>query len=260
MGGQDSGNRRFRVGIVGSTKLTLKSMNAIKDFVDIRLVFGLTEEERKNKVNSVDLTDFCKQESIELLEGKEWKALASYDLDFLITLGDSRIIPAYVFDEYTVYGNHGALLPDVQGGASLVWGRMLNTGRWGVTIFELDEKIDSGDILVLKPFDYDVGCTMEEFVDLADDKTVEGLVEFLHGLPTGDYNRLQNSKWSARVRRHTDSLKASTLLMTCVDNSTSVYMPSRTPDDGIINPSWTEDFKRRFKLANSYPYPNWREK
>jgi hypothetical protein len=48
--------------------------------------------------------------------------------------------------------------------------------------------------------------------------------------------------------------------MTCVDNSTSVYMPSRTPDDGIINPSWTEDFKRRFKLANSYPYPNWREK
>ena len=37
-------------------------------------------------------------------------------------------------------------------------------------------------------------------------------------------------------------------------------MPSRTPDDGVVDDTWPIDFIRTFKIANNFPYPKWREK
>jgi len=36
-------------------------------------------------------------------------------------------------------------------------------------------------------------------------------------------------------------------------------MPSRCPQDGVINRGWGSDFKRWFKQAMAFPYPTWTE-
>lgn len=246
--------RSLKVGITGNTKLTLKCMKAIEKMVDIRYVHGLPDHKLKDKANSVSLDDYCQEKGVTLNKTNEWSNILFQDLDLVISLGDSRIVPPAVLNKFRVIGNHGALLPDIQGGASLVWGRMLNTGKWGVSIFELNEKIDSGDILVLKPFEYNTECSMEEFVDLADNKTVEALVDFLQG----DISRASNSKWNIRAAKHVDSKIGAGILQHAIDNGINIYMPSRTPDDGAIKKEWDDDFVRKFKIANSSPYPNWR--
>ena len=248
--------RNINVGITGNTRLTLKCMEAIKGLVNIRYVHGLPDHKLIDKANSVILDSFCAENNIILYKSDDWSSRLSQDLDLVISLGDSRIVPPRVLTKYRVIGNHGALLPSVQGGASLVWGRLLNSGEWGVTIFELEERVDAGDILVLKPFEYDPEGTMEEFVDLAADKTVEARLDFL----AGDYRRTPNSKWDVRAAKHIDSTLGVRILSQAIENGANIYMPPRTPADGIVKGSWSDAFIERFKVANSSPYPKWSEK
>ena len=244
--------RNTRVGIIGSTNLTLKCMQSIKDLIKIKYVFGLSSEQRQQKVNSVDMKGFCDNNDIALDTSNEWQNLENQNLDLIISLGDSRIIPSTVLQR-RVIGNHGALLPFVKGGASLVWGRMVNNGKWGVSIFELNKSVDTGDILVLKPFEYNINISMREFVDIADNKTVEGLLQFLKG----DYAKINNPEWNIKIAKHTDSEKATSLLRYAIDNNINIYMPPRTPDDAKIEKCWGSDFITKFKTANAFPYPCW---
>lgn len=245
--------RNINVGITGNTKLTLKCMEAIKAVVNIRYVHGLPDHKLKDKANSANLDSFCTDNNIILDKSDDWNNLLFQDLDLVISLGDSRIVPASVLAKHKVIGNHGALLPSIQGGASLVWGRMLHTGKWGVTIFELEEKVDAGDVLVLKPFEYDVEGTMEEFVNLADDKTVEALLDFL----MGNYCRTPNKKWDIRIAKHVDSTLGVRVLSQAIESGANIYMPPRTPADGLVRDEWSDSFVKKFKIANSSPYPNW---
>lgn len=254
-------NNVTKLAITGNTRLTLESMQAISalDNHKVVYVFGLEKHKISSKVNSVDLTDFCETNDILLDQSGDWDKFYDYcekeRIDMIITLGDSRIIPKKMANSFYVIGNHGAVLPDVQGGASLVWGRILDSGEWGVSIMRIGERVDSGDILKVKRFDYSPETTEKEFTDTADRLSVDALVEVLNG----EQELQENSRWNVRISKHTDSLKAVEILKYCQNNGLSVYMPPRTPDDGQIKPEWPDEFRRTFKIANDTPYPKWRE-
>ena len=183
----------------------------------------------------------------------DWQQLLERDIDFVIALGDSRIVPKSVLSKHYVIGNHGAILPNVQGAASLVWGRMINSGTWGISIMELGEVIDSGRILATKEFTYDKNCTMEEFVDKADDQTIEALFDFLNG----NSEPKENSMWNIKISKHTDSGFAVQLLKDCLGSGNNIYLPPRNIQDSKINEDWAASFVESFKKANSCPYPSW---
>ena len=254
-------NNVIKLAITGNTRLTLESMQAITKMNNYNMtyVFGLEPEKLSSKVNSVDLTSFCQDNAIVLDQSGDWDGFYNYcekqQIDMIITLGDSRIIPKKMANSFYVIGNHGAVLPDVQGGASLVWGRILDSGQWGVSIMKIGERVDSGDILKVKRFNYDPETTEKQFTDMADKLSVDALVEVLNG----EQELQENSRWNVRVSKHTDSLKAVEILRYCQNNGLSVYMPPRTPDDGQVKPEWPDEFKRAFKIANDSPYPKWRE-
>ena len=58
-----------KVAITGNTLLTLKCMEKILKLPNYRIisVFGLPKDKLKTKVNSIDLTDFCVRNNIQLL-------------------------------------------------------------------------------------------------------------------------------------------------------------------------------------------------
>jgi len=248
-----------KVAFTGNTKLTKKCMEATLPYSNIVALFGLSAEELSDKTNSLDLTEFCEEHDIKLFSDKDWTEFRIYcqqnEVDSVITIGDSRIIPPTIIDSFDVIGNHGAVLPYVPGGASLVWGRLLNTGEWGVSIMKIVEKVDAGDILKTKTFQYGEGFTEAEFVETCDDLTVECLVDVLRG----DYTISSNRKYDVRVSKHTDSEKAVSVLRHCLENGLCVYMPPRTPDDSVVNPNWSDDFIEVFKIAQNTPYPKWKE-
>jgi len=251
-------NTVTRVAFTGNTKLTYKCIEAATEFLEVSAVFGLSEEKYKTKTNYFNLHDYCASKAIKLFKNDDWNEFKNFCkdnfIDIIITIGESRIIPKIITSSFYVIGNHGAVLPNIQGGASLVWGRMLNTGSWGVSIMKIDEGIDSGEILKVKEFSYNQDCTEFDFVETCDNLTVKALVEVLKG----DVDRKDNSTWNVKINKHTDSYKAISLLKTCQNNHLNVYMPPRTSDDSVIKAHWPKKFIDVFKIAQNQPYPRWK--
>ena len=246
-----------KLALIGNTSLTLKSVNMIlqKKEYKITSIFGLSEDQRIHKVNSVDLKDICDSEKIKLIDDNNWKKFEeickSDGVKKIICLGDSRIVPSDITTNFEVLGNHGALLPLVQGGASLVWGRMLNVGHWGISIMNIVSEIDAGTILNTKTFSYNADTPQVDFVAKSDNLTVEALEEVLDGKSSA----APNPGWTVRVRKHTDSRQATKILQYCYENRINVYMPPRTLKDSKIETNWGADFKEVFKISNDSPYP-----
>ena len=253
-------NSITKVAFTGNTQLTKKCMEATLPYSKIVALFGLSSDELSGKTNSLDLSEFCEEHDIKLFSDNDWTKFRIYcqknDVDSVITIGDSRIIPKTIIDSFDVIGNHGAVLPYVPGGASLVWGRLLNSGEWGVSIMKIVEKVDSGDILKTKTFKYTENLTEADFVEICDNLTVDCLVDVL----TGDYTITNNKKYDVRVSKHTDTEKAVSILRHCLEKGLCVYMPPRTQEDSVINSSWSDEFINVFKIAQNKPYPVWRIK
>ena len=254
-------NSITKLAVVGCTRLTL---NGIKEILKLKnyqvvYVFGLSDENLKTKVSSVRMDEFCANNNITLDKSEDWDNCYEFckenNINMIVTLGDSRIVPKKVINSFEVIGNHGAILPQVQGGASLVWGRILNSGIWGVSMMRIGERIDSGDILKTETFAYDSSTTEEEFTTKADELTAKLLVAVLNGT----HSEIENTKWDVRVAKHTDTRKVVEILKYCLDNNLCVYLPPRSPADGKIKDEWPEKFVKVFKVANDHPYPKWSE-
>jgi len=241
------------IGIIGNTELTLKGINLLIDQGHtVDYVFGLEQEHLESKVNSVDLKSVCLKHNIKHISGgSRFSEITKRKTDLVIALGDSRLIPVRDFS-CPVIGNHGAALPDVKGGASLVWARLINSGRWGVSLMDLDEKLDSGRILGVNRFDYPVSMSMHDFVSLCDDKTIELLDGYINNTLTPPEK--QNEKTMITVGKHIDSQVGTTLAIYADVWNLSIYLPPRTPKDSIMKESWDSEFKQNFKLANNTPY------
>lgn len=246
----------MKVGVLGNTKLTLKGLGLLKSLdYDIQYVFGISDEQLPSKVNSVPLDDFCNKNSIKLYKSSDWNEIIDIDVDMIISLGDSRYVPPMIVEKFPVIGNHGAVLPSIQGGASLVWGRMLDNGVWGVSLMVLDKKIDNGTILKTRTFDYESDIDMNLFCDKCDDLTIVLLEEYLQNGP--DELSHKSSAIDIKVNKHIDTKVGVELLQFCLDNNLNVYMPPRTSDDGRVKEEWGTDFIEKFKKANNLPYPKY---
>jgi len=249
-----------KVAFTGNTELTYKCIEAVLSTGKfVSAVFGVPDEKAMNKTNHVYLDSICEKHDIKLFTSEDWEEYKSFclenNVDTIITMGDSRIIPPTITDSFHVIGNHGAILPNVKGGASLVWGRLLNAGFWGISIMEIGEGVDTGTILKTKEFTYDENMTEQEFVETCDDLTVEALVEVLNG-HTED---LPNRHWDVRISKNTDSESATEILRWCLQRDLSVYMPPRNEKDSELKSTWSEYFKNVFKIAQYDPYPRWTE-
>ena len=248
-----------KVAFTGNTQLTLDCIQSTMKTREVVAVFGLSDNELASKTNSLSLDSFCQENNIKLFKSNDWREYSDYckqsGVELVITIGDSRIIPKVILDKFYTIGNHGAVLPDVSGGASLVWGRLLDSGSWGISIMKIEENIDSGEILKTKEFWYEDEISESKFCKLCDRMTVAALDEVLGG----DYTITKNKKYDVRISKHTDSEKAVDILRQCLYNGLSVYMPPRTPDDSLINPSWSEKFKSIFRVAQNTPYPKYIE-
>lgn len=245
------------VAVIGSTSLTFKLLCVLEDIQRPKYIFGLPDDMLPKKVNSLPLDDFCNSKGIVLDKSNDWNSFRHHceklDIDTILEFGDSRIIPNFITSGYQIIGNHGAVLPCIQGAASLVWGRLLNNGQWGVTLFEINEKIDSGDILCVSRFEYDTAMTMKEFVEIADNLTLDLFMRIINE----GYTRSKNSKWNIRISKGSDTFLAVKFLKEALQMNANIYMPSRSPIDGKLKKNWSLQFQKTFKLANNYPYPKW---
>jgi methionyl-tRNA formyltransferase len=247
----------MKIGVIGNTVITKKGIEVILALGhQVVYVFGLQPEKESAKVNFCDLTGLCSENKIDYVKSGNWEEIENTSADYIVCLGDSRIVPERLVEKYYVVGNHGAILPLVQGGASLVWGRMLNSGKWGVSLFKIEEGVDTGRVLRTREFLYEPDCSMTSFVEKSDALAIECLEDFLIN---GEGDSMPNKKWNIKVSKHLDSATVVQILKLVDEEDINIYLPPRTPSDSLVRDNWEDSFKKLFMVANNTPYPKWRK-
>ena len=113
-----------------------------------------------------------------------------------------------------VVGFHPSLLPKYRGGAPLTWSLINDERETGMTLFYMEEGIDTGDIVA------------QERVPIATDDTIATLYEKV------------NQAMLSILRESWPRLKEGRVPRRAQDESQATYFPNRGPEDGLILWSW----------------------
>ena len=92
--------------------------------------------------------------------------LRSYNANLQVVVA-FRMLPEVVWDmpEYGTFNVHAALLPQYRGAAPINWAVIHGETQTGVTTFFLDHDIDTGRIIMQKPFDIPEEANVEYVYD-----------------------------------------------------------------------------------------------
>lgn len=232
---------------IGSSSFGLRCLKEIIDLEECNIAGVITAPEAfnisysKDKVKNVlhaDIPTFCKgnslpfeviakgMNSVELFEKvKAWQP------DVFIVVGWYHMIPPKWLNLCEAYGLHASLLPDYSGGAPLVWAIINGEKKTGITLFKINDGVDSGPII----------GQSEEII--FDDDTILTL-----------YGRIEE-KGISLLKACIPKLASGESHLIFQDESKRRTFPQRSPQDGLINFNWSSHKIYNFIRAQTKPYP-----
>jgi methionyl-tRNA formyltransferase len=146
----------MKFGFVTCVKLGLSCIEKIyTDGYKLDLLITLNDNKAKSKSGRIYLDNFSEKHSIPLLKinhinDKEVvEVLKAHQIDWLFIIGWSQISSINVIKAARngVIGAHPTLLPEGRGRAAIPWAIIKNLTKTGVTFFNMDEGVDTGDII-----------------------------------------------------------------------------------------------------------------
>ena len=114
----------------------------------------------QNEVQPSEVKKYALAHQLPVLQPEKMKdpafveQLRSYEANLQVVVA-FRMLPEVVWDmpAYGTFNVHAALLPQYRGAAPINWAVINGDTRTGVTTFFLDKDIDTGRIILQKPFD-----------------------------------------------------------------------------------------------------------
>lgn len=213
---------------------------ALADGGEFALAITLKDELARAKSGRCYLDDLASEHGIELMKIRHIndpdaiEAIRKADLDWLFIIGWSQIAGPDVLSSTRngVLGMHPTLLPEGRGRASIPWAILKGLTQTGVTMFRLDEGVDTGPILA------------QQVVPIDERETASSLYDKV----TSAHVALMRDAWP-QLQHTTTNLHAQ-------DESRATTWPGRTPEDGRIDPSkMTTTEVDRTVRALTHPYP-----
>lgn len=159
--------------------------------------------------------------------------IASWGPDFGLAIGWYYMIQASARKLFPlgVAGIHASLLPRYRGGAPLVWAVINGEQTAGVTLFYLDDGVDTGDVIAEEAFSIADEDTIATLLEKATNASIRLVCEQLPALAAGG---------AARITQ---------------DDSAATTYAQRSPEDGLIDWTWPSERIRNFIRAQTRPYP-----
>lgn len=157
--------------------------------------------------------------------------LAEWRPDALIVIGWYHLVPRSWREIAPAYGMHASLLPAYRGGAPLVWAIINGERKAGITLFRLDDGIDTGDVVGRRAVDVLLNDTIATVYSKIEAAGLSLLGDALSDLVRGE------------------------LRLTKQDLALGAVMPQRKPADGCIDWSRASLDIYNFVRAQTRPYP-----
>ncbi|WP_342600217.1 formyltransferase family protein [Psychrobacillus sp. FSL H8-0483] len=203
------------------------------------LLITLKDEKAKNKSGRINLDKIAYENSAPLLkvdninDQQVLNELKERQIDWLFIIGWSQIAKKELLEtpSYGCIGMHPTLLPIGRGRAAIPWAIIKGIKETGVTMFKLDEGVDTGDIIGQGVIELDENTTATKLYKEVDDMHIS----------------LMSKYW--------DSIVNNDIVLTKQNEVNATEWPGRKPEDGEIFSSLTMDEASKLVRAVTYPYP-----
>ena len=230
----------MRFGFVTCVQLGLACMEEIYA-VGGRLDFAMSlrDDRAIAKSGRVYLDAFCGERRIPLTkignvnDPDAVEAIRTAQLDWLFIIGWSQIAgePLLAVPNRGVLGMHPTLLPEGRGRAAIPWAIIKRLPETGVTLFQLDQGVDTGPILY------------QERVAISPRETAGSL-----------YDRVAAAHRSL-IRHAWPDLLADRLIPLAQDPMSGSVWPGRKAEDGRLASTMTMEEADHLIRAVTRPYP-----
>lgn len=161
------------------------------------------------------------------------KIIKEIEPDYIFVIGLSQLVKDEIINaaKKGVVGFHPAPLPKYRGRATNVWQQLLGVKESAVSVFFIDDGIDSGDILAQEPYYIDDNDYAQDVLDKGDKAAIIAMKRVLQQMMDGTLKPVKQ------------------------DDSKASYTLKRSPEDGLID--WNLPIKdiHLFIRAVSRPYP-----
>lgn len=113
--------------------------------------------------------------------------------DLIVVAAYGKIIPKDILDEprFGCLNIHGSLLPRYRGAAPIQWAVINGESETGITIMQMNEGLDTGDILYQKAIPIGADDTAESMFDRLAPLGAEMLLETLDRISSGDLQPIE---------------------------------------------------------------------
>ena len=230
----------MRIVYIGAEQVGLACLRKLIELKkNIVAIITYTGDLRPMVADFVLFDEVARQASIPLMKVKSSKdpetirLIKSYEPDLILVASWSQIIPSEVINlaPKGCLGIHYSLLPERRGGAPLNWAIIDGLTKSGITLFFLDEGVDSGDIVAQKEFEITETDTPKELLDKICVLAPQIIEENIDAIEKGTIKRIKQ------------------------DDEKATYTPRRKPEDGLID--WSKPMKEiyNFIRALALPYP-----
>lgn len=243
----------MKVVFLGATKFSEEMLKVLlANKVSVEAVFSIPQDfelKKKSEANSekyknsnfADIEGLAKQHNIPcyLVSGGE-QTLSSYRSviekikpDVILVLGWYYIVPKSIraLARLGALGIHASLLPDYAGGSPLVWALINGEKKTGISMFQIEDGIDDGDLVA------------QQEIAIADDDTIASL-----------YAKVTEASKEMLVREM-KNLAEGKAVFKKQNKDLIKPLPIRTEKDGLID--WDKSATQiyNFVRAQTKPYP-----
>ncbi len=186
--------------------------------------FDLSTYAKENDIPIYTLQDSMKESNLQ-----NWKKNIKYDL--VLVAGWYHMLPKDWVDKEVCLGLHASLLPELRGGAPLVWAMLEGRMKTGVSLFQMNSFVDSGPVWIQEDFPINDSDYISDLIDktsLVSIKIIKNLLE--------NFNTI--------IPKIID-----------IEDSKHKIYPQRSPSDGELTDFSDYKLALRVIRAQSKPYP-----
>ncbi len=166
----------LRIVFMGTPEFAVETLKALVEN-EYNVVAVVTQPDRpvgrhQNEVQPSEVKKFAQEHNLPVLQPEKMKdpvfveELRRFQANLQVVVA-FRMLPEVVWDmpKYGTFNVHAALLPQYRGAAPINWAVINGEKQTGVTTFFLDKDIDTGRVIMLKPFDIPATADVEYVYD-----------------------------------------------------------------------------------------------
>lgn len=198
----------MRICVAATPKVALPTLDFLLQSQH-ELVSVITQPDRPagrgQKSRESEVSEWARDNGVACVKplGSNETLRAVINSDLLLTIGYGVILPKEIFSSPT-YGSinlHFSLLPRWRGAAPVQRAIEAGDAVSGVTVFKLDEGMDTGPIYVEKRFALDANITSDELLSELAELGVEAVAETLQLIEDGVRPRAQSEDGAIRAMK-----------------------------------------------------------